>query len=118
MSDYVIMAKEPLESVVPNDVRQWLKEDYSEQHLADAFADVSNKNSWLMHDADEDWTVLEILDGWHKLYDELYAKIIEILSSENLIENPNKGTHYIVNPFMERYGYRDGGGWWIKEIDV
>lgn len=26
----------------------------------------------------------------------------------------DKGLHYVVLPFMERNGYRDGAGWWIK----
>ena len=113
--DNVIFASEPLQSFLPDDIRTWLKENYSEQNLADAFAGVSNKTMWLMHDADEDSAVLDILEGWHKLYDELYSEIFEILTRENLVKNIKDGTHYIVKPFMEKYGYFDGGGWWIEK---
>ena len=25
------------------------------------------------------------------------------------------GLRYIIKPFMERNGYRDGAGWWVKK---
>lgn len=119
MNDIVILASEPLESFLPDDVKVWLEKNYSEQHLADAFAGVSNKTTWLMHDADEDLTVLEKLEKWHELYEELYSKIFEILKEENISKNTHHilegGTHYIVKPFMEKYGYRDGSGWWVEK---
>ncbi len=115
MNDIVILASEPLESFLPDDIRIWLKDNYSEQHLADVFAGVSNKTGWLMYEVDEDLSVFETLEEWHELYDELYAKIFAILSRKNLIENTNVGTQYIVKPFMEKYGYRDGGGWWVEK---
>jgi hypothetical protein len=47
---------------------------------------------------------------------------LKILTDENRLKKTNHqlegGTHYIAKPFMERNGYYDGGGWWIKEIDV
>ncbi len=95
------------------------QKNYSEQNLADAFAATHNKAGWLMHEADEYSAVQEMFEKWYELYQELYEKIFEILREENINKNANHmlegGTHYIAKPFMKRYGYRDGGGWWIKE---
>lgn len=119
MNDIVILTSEPLESFLPDDVKVWLEKNYSEQHLADVFAGVSNKVGWLMHESDEDWAAQEMFERWDELYEELHSKIFEILKEENISQNTNHnlegGTHYIVKPFMEKYGYRDGSGWWIEK---
>lgn len=119
MNNIVILASEPLESFLPDDIRIWLKDNYSEQHLADVFAGVRNKVGWLMHEADEDWAAQEMFERWDELYEELYSKIFEILKEENIRKNTNHilegGTHNIVKPFMEKYGYCDGSGWWIEK---
>lgn len=118
MNDNVIFVNDPLPSFLPDDIRVWLKDNYSEQNLADAFATTHNKVGWLIHEADEDWAVQEMFEKWNELYRELYTKIFEILREENISKNTNHklkgGTHYIAKPFMEKYGYRDGGGWWIQ----
>lgn len=116
------MVKEPLESVATDDIRCWLNENYNEYNLAVAFADTNNKVGWLMHDSDEDYAVSVLVDKWYELYIQLFNMILKILTDENRLKKTNHqlegGTHYIAKPFMERNGYYDGGGWWIKEIDV
>ena len=56
---------------------------------------------------------------WEELQDLLYEKIVNILRAENEAGSHHVlsgiGTHYIVLPFMEREGFRDGSGWWIKD---
>lgn len=116
------MVKEPLESVAPDDIRCWLNENYNEYNLAVAFADTHNKVGWLMHDSDEDYAVSVLVDKWYECYIQLFNMILKILTDENRLKKTNHrlegGTNYIAKPFMERNGYYDGGGWWIKEIDV
>lgn len=121
MGDEVIYINDPLESFCPDDVRNWLKTDYSEQHLADAYATTNNKVGWLMHEDDEsnNWAVHEMFERWYELEKELINKIIIILQEENEKENADYvlegGTHFIAKPFMERNGYRDGNGWWVEK---
>ena len=54
-----------------------------------------------------------ITDEWCGLMDEYEEQILAILRSEG-IDIPNRGRITVLAPFMERYGYKDGNGWWIK----
>ena len=61
-----------------------------------------------------------IFKEWWSFQQELYTKIIVILKEENAAGKTkhkisNKGLHYVILPFMERNGYRDGAGWWVKK---
>ena len=119
----VVMGSEPLTDISVSDVRHWLNENDTELGLATALAKVNNKTGWLMHDLDE----LEeaelskakaAINEWWTLETELYEKIISILKAENTSGKANhtfteKGLYYVVKPFMERNGYRDGAGWWV-----
>lgn len=93
----------------------------TESDLAAIFADVDNKARWLnadIYDYDERTEeyrkACEIVDKWFSLDDILEEQIFEILSSEN-VRIPQKGQIEVMIPFMERNGYRDAGGWWIKD---
>lgn len=122
MTDCYVMIKEPLVFLNPQDVRKWLCLDQTEKNLATAFANVSNKAGWLLHEADSSWEYRDKLHNWMELEIELYNFIFDILSKENENGFSNHklsgGAHYIAEPFMNRNGYIDGGGWWIKEINA
>jgi len=51
-------------------------------------------------------------EAWWALQEELVKKVAELLQCE--FKPP-----YIelVTPFMERNGYRDGHGWWMKKTE-
>ena len=121
----VVLSSEPLKGYCPQDIRLWLYQNSSEADFATALAMVHNQSGWLSHDLDEleepeHSKALAIFNEWWELQKELYDKIIVILKSENASGKANhriadKGLHYVILPFMERYGYRDGAGWWVKK---
>lgn len=109
----VIMGSEPLAGVTADAWRTQLGEDYTDESLAAALAGAWNKSGWLGHDLGDDACTPEVeaaYKEWYALEEELIGKIA--LRLKRKCETP-----YIklVTPFMERNGYRDGGGWWVKK---
>ena len=117
--DIAVLISPPLDGCVPNDVRTWLREQHeTDAAIAEAMSKVGMKAGWLMHeldDPDNDEKALqkyhEEFDMWYELEKELVKEIVRRLG----IEKVEKGWHYIIEPFMNKNGYRDGAGWWIKE---
>ena len=77
---------------------------------------------WLADEVDEFGNVWAgfACDKWYELQEELIETIKEILASDNQTKGTDYplegiGTRCIIRPFMERNGYRDCSGWWIKE---
>ena len=110
-----------------NDIRALLEQDHSEKMLAAAMAAVSNQTGYIHHDINDpdiNDTIREVIeeqfDTWWGLERELVTRISNILICENPEKGipENTGYHFIIQPFMERNGYRDGSGWWIKEAVV
>jgi len=121
----VIMISPPLKGYIPNDVREWLSHNNTENGLAEAFANVSNLVGWLGHelcDPDNPYIAKteEAYKEWDVLETALRDRIFTVLQEENASGKYNHmisiqgGWHYVVLPFMERNGYRDGCGWWVK----
>ena len=128
LTDIAILCKAPLSDCVPNDVRQWLEEqNWSDMAIAEAMAAVGKKSGWLHHelnDPDNDTEAIEKyskeFDGWWELEKELVKEILRRLEQQNAergttYETTGKGWHYLIEPFMNQNGFRDGAGWWIKE---
>ena len=126
LNKIAIMASEPLKGYTPDQMREMASKYDSDEALAAVYASVSNKTGWIGHDIGEPENDEETnnrlkkeLDEWWKLEKELYAEIVSRLQKENA----EKGTtyitsgkgRYIVKPFMERNGFRDGAGWWVDE---
>jgi len=111
----VIMGSEPLAGVSADAWRNMLGDDYTESALATSLAGAWNEAGWLMDEADDDDSTAEIkakYESWRALQVELIGNVAAILQCE--CETP-----YIklVTPFMERNGYHDGGGWWVRKED-
>lgn len=53
---------------------------------------------------------------WVAVAEVIRNKIFEILKTEG-VEVTNRGYIEILMPFMERNGYKDGRGWWVKITD-
>ena len=103
------------------EIRNWLKENTDTKSLAAAFALADDKSSAVSFDVDdyEEGTeeykkARSIEQEWFSLEEELKERIFDILRSEG-VEIPETGWIKVVEPFMKRYGYFDGNGWWIKE---
>ncbi|MDP4120137.1 MAG: hypothetical protein Q8876_03660 [Bacillota bacterium] len=123
--EMAVLCEEPLEGVTPSDIRQMLSRDNTEKMLATIFARVSNKACWLGMDLD-DYEEPELSektvesDEWWDLCFELHDRINVILKEENKTGKANHilegiGLQDIALPFMDRNGYKDGAGWWIKK---
>lgn len=125
-----ILFEAPLEGYTPDDIRQWLEERHkTDVAVAEAMASVGQKVGWLHHeinDPDNNEATIakyeEEYDGWWSLEKELVAEIILRLEKQNAKQGTSyrttgNGWHYIIEPFMNQNGYRDGAGWWIKEME-
>lgn len=126
-SRIIVPKDSPLWGTAPDEIRTLLQQDYSEKLLAAAMAAVSNQTGYIHHDINDpdiDEATREVIeeqfDAWWVLERELVTRISNILICENPEKGipENTGYHFIIQPFMERNGYRDGSGWWIKEAVV
>ncbi len=121
MGNYLVIDREPFVGYMPNDIRNWLRDHDQESDIACVMAIVHNKVGILGHLCDEayDPWVEYAYEEWYEIESELLEQIIIILSVENKTKGTDHtltgaGLHYMIKPFMERHGYRDGAGWWIK----
>ena len=116
-----VMAKEPIPDMSAAEVKAYFADKNSEKDLADAYAIAHNK-FWWVEDNEYDYeagtpeynAACAITDKWAALMDEYKKQIFEILNSE-WVTIPAAGQIKVLEPFMARYGYTDGNGWWIKE---
>lgn len=128
-SDIVVMAAEPLKGYAPDCIREMMTRYKTDDAIATFMAMVANKTGWLGHDigdpdndAETDARIKAEHDAWWELEKELYAEIIRRLEEENRTQGTSHitsgiGLHYIIKPFMERNGYRNGAGWRVgKEV--
>lgn len=118
-----VMIEEPLKKVSITRFKSYYKDKNSEQDIADAFALVSNKFFWVADNVDDHREgskryieAVRISDEWAKLMNEYEAKIASILKRDG-IKVPKYGRNIVYKPFMKKYGYVDGNGWWIKESE-
>lgn len=122
-----VLYKEPLKDYTPNDIRAWLKNNTGDANLATAYAQVSNQVGWIGHEVDDpdndektNESIMERFEKWWALDKEIQQTIftrIEAYNKENGTNYPTsgKGTHYLIEPFMNMNGYRDGCGWWVED---
>ena len=122
-NDAVIMTSDPVPDVSIEDMRAIIASIDTEQDLADAFAVVHNK-FWFIEDDTYDYEpgtedyirVCTVVDAWGELMDTLSDRIKEIMDRDHLHATMDKGNpQHVFEPFMRRYGYRDGRGWWVRE---
>ena len=126
-SEIVIMASDPLKDYTPDIIREVLTRYQTDEAIADIMAVVANKTGCIGHDIDDpdndeetNSRIIAEHNAWWVLEKELYAEIIRRLEEENRTKGTayvtaGIGLHYIIKPFMERNGYRDGAGWWVKK---
>ncbi len=90
------------------------KEDFSDHKLAEAIALTWSKAGHLMHLAEEDEVFAGEFEEWFDLEKNLCQRAIEILASEGHDVDRAHGLFGVIAPFMERNGYRDACGWWVR----
>ncbi len=115
------MGSEPNPGWKPEDVQEWYNEQPGERRLAHAFAAASNEFWWVeddTYDFEEGTPEYEkarkIADEWGSLMDKLRNDIFVILRREGVFI-PKTGQIEVLIPFMDRNGYYDGNGWWIRK---
>lgn len=118
----VVLCSEPLKDRSVDDMRLWISQNRAESDLATAMSLVHRKSGWLAHLTDDEGGEIyaEESHKWWELEKELCSEIISIMKEENERGAANhnlekRGWHYMIEPFMNRNGFRDGAGWWIKE---
>lgn len=116
----VVLFEEPLKDYKPKDIKNILVDDQSDITLAACFAAVHNQTGWLAHDIDDgdndketNNRIITEFNEWWSLEKKLVAEIEQRLGN-TCHKKQDVGYHFIVKPFMERNGYRDGAGWWVK----
>ncbi len=110
----------PLEQFTSEELRQYYNDHQTMQALADVYAVASNQ-FWLTEDDRYDFEpgtaeyekINSIVRVWERLVDECEEKIFEVLRQEK-IEIPKTNQITVLEPFMKKYGYRNGSGWWSK----
>ena len=120
MTDSVIMTGEPIPGKTPTDVRNYFFERKAEKDIAESFAITSNK-FWWVEDNEYDYEIgtpehiaaCAITDEWRALMYEYEERIYAILRAEGM-EIPTMEKRNFLKQFMERNGYIDGAGWWVK----
>ena len=121
IQDNFIMGSEPLLDWSVDNVREWLTTHTDQQSIVDTYVAVHNQAFWIEddeYDYEEGTTAYtyacEQTDAWFALMEELEEIIYSYLRNEG-IEIPDKGRIAVLAPFMDKHGYRDGNGWWIKK---
>lgn len=117
----LILTTEPFVGFMPSDLRVWLTGHNSDTDLACALAEVNDHVGLLGHELGEveDRWLLYAYEAWWEVELELYDLIFDSMKRSNQLGETEynltqEGLYYRVKPFMERNGYRDGSGWWIK----
>lgn len=116
-----IMAEEPCPNLTAKELHLRYSTMQTEQELADAYALSSNQFWWVEDDSydyeegtPEYQKARDITNAWKVVMEEYENMIFGILRNEG-ITIPNTGRIEVLIPFMERNGYEDGNGWWIKD---
>ena len=124
MENTLILTTEPFVGFMPADLRNWLQQNSKDEDLAVAMVEVHNHVGCLGHELDEsdDRWLTYAFEEWWSLEKEICEMITSSMRQANLSGEANydleqKGLYYLVKPFMEKNGYRDGSGWWIAEND-
>ncbi len=119
-NNVVVMFNEPAKNLTPEMVENTILQIHSELELAQLYATCYNKSIWL-EDEIYDYELgtheynqaAKASDTWLLLRNKLQNMILNILRLEG-VTIPKQGIFYTLIPFMERNGYKNENGWWIK----
>lgn len=107
--------------------KQAFKENGTDKNLAGIFAKASNQTGKLFHIVDDPENSPEENEKYleeSNLWWDFYIELLEEIKARLTMSNEENGTAYVTEdapfreiamPFMEKQGYRDGCGWWIKQ---
>lgn len=107
-----------------DDMRRILKAVSSTQDLVDAYVESYYKykfyeDSEYDHEegAKEYEDACALTDRWSDLMDDLESKVLKAALDEGLLSanSADQGMIKQLEAFMDKYGYRNTGGWWVKK---
>lgn len=92
------------------------------QELVDLYASVHNK-FWYIEDdlydyekgSEEYEQFCSVVDAWGCMMDDLKQRVITAAKNESLLPESKSGQGKLkqIELLMQKYGYRDGLGWWV-----
>lgn len=110
----VVQDGDPLPGVAARDIADRLGDSPSECSLAEAIAVACGKAGHLMHLVEEDDGLAEELGEWSELEERLWRMALDALARDGVAPGKGPGMMRIIAPFMERNGYVDASGWWVR----
>ena len=116
-----IMCDEPAKDISVEQFEEYFKGKETIQDIVDAYA-ISHNKFWWVEDNEYDFEegtaeyeqACEITNQWAKVMDKYTDMIFTFIKAEGKTI-PEKGQIEVLAPFMKKFGYIDGNGWWIKE---
>ncbi len=118
----VILAGDPLPNVTVEEMKNRIASISTVQELVDLYASVHNK-FWYIEDdlydyekgSEEYGQFYSVVDAWGCMMEDLKQQVLTAAKKEGLISEPKsrQGKQKLIEPFMQKYGYRDGRGWWV-----
>lgn len=119
----VIMEGDPLPDRSLEDMWVIAKNYSTTQELVDAYAGAHYKFWWVEDDqydfeegTEEHIKTRAVTEAWEQVLNYLEERVITCAIEEGLFaeRQPNSGLVKQMEAFMEKYGYRDGRGWWVR----
>ena len=121
----VILAGDPMPDISAKDMQQIISLLETTQELVDAYVNIHNK-FWFIEDdlydyekgTEEYERVRSVVAAWGNIMDELDKRVMQSADEEGLLTEwqPGSGTVKQLEGFMDKYGYRNGCGWWVKKM--
>ena len=122
----VIMSRDPLPDKTLEEMWDIVRNSSTTQELVDAYVLVHNKFWWIEDDeydydvgTEEHKKACSETDAWKELLYFLKEQVTIYTKEKELFNErqPYAGRAKQMNPIMEKFGYRDGRGWWIKTCE-
>ena len=117
-----ILAAEPLPNRTAEEMRKYYEKVQNTRQLVNLYAAVNNQLGWVAgkyddctEEAEEFIYAERLYQSWSQLHDDILQSIMVAAEQEGLLlpQPPTGGFWWQLIPFMEKYGYQDGRGWWI-----
>lgn len=119
----VVMCKEPLPDISPKEMWSICSQLKKTQEIVNTFAAASNEFWWIednvydYEEGTEDYKeACRITDEWKQLLVSLQEKVVQLAKEEKLMKRDEKYPCAIssLSPIMEKYGYQNKQGWWVR----
>lgn len=119
----VILDGASMKDISIEDMKKIIEAVKTTQELVDAYATVNNiwpikeDETYDYEEGTEEYEkACSESDAWWDILDNLEKRCLQIAEAEGLIDESlsDSGTFYQLERFMNKYGYYDGSGWWIK----